>query len=84
MPFAHTLQAVCSVVFHQPFAWLFQMLRYTLDCEAIVLGARLEFSLQARRGVRAPPTLLLVAALDPELSAPLGAASLVLHRALFD
>lgn len=81
------------------FAWLFQMLRYTLDCEAIVLGGRLprvlaqrivdgmtwpELSLPARRGVRAPMTRLMVAALDPELSAPLGAASLVLHRAMFD
>jgi len=81
------------------FAWLFQMLRYTLDCEAIVLGGRLprplaqrivdatvwpEFSLPPRRGVRAPATLLMVAALDPELAAPLGAASLVLHRAMFD
>lgn len=75
------------------------MLRYMLDCEAIVLGGRLprplaqrivddmvwpEFSLPSRRGVRAPSTRLLVAALDPELSAPLGAASLVLHRAMFD
>ncbi len=81
------------------FAWLFQMLRYTLDCEAIVLGGRLprplaqrivegmiwpEVSLPSRRGVRAPSTQLIVAALDPELSAPLGAASLVLHRAMFD
>lgn len=81
------------------FAWLFQMLRYTLDCEAIVLGGRLprvlaqrivdavvwpELSLPARRGVQAPMTRLAVATLDPELSAPLGAASLVLHRALFD
>lgn len=81
------------------FAWLFQTLRYTLDCEALILGGRLprplaqrivddmvwpEFSLPDRRGTRAPPTQLMVAALDPELSAPLGAASLVLHRALFD
>ncbi|TCP65634.1 ROK family transcriptional regulator [Sphingomonas sp. PP-CE-1G-424] len=81
------------------FAWLFQMLRYTLDCEVIVLGGRLprplaqrivddmvwpEFSLPARREVRAPSTLLIVAALDPELSASLGAASLVLHRTMFD
>lgn len=81
------------------FAWLFQMLRYMFDCEAIVLGGRLprslaqrivddmvwpEFSLPSRREVRAPSTQLLVAALDPELSAPLGAASLVLHRAMFD
>ncbi|NIJ31577.1 putative NBD/HSP70 family sugar kinase [Sphingomonas insulae] len=81
------------------FAWLFQMLRYTLDCDAIILGGRLprplaqrivddmvwpELSLPSRRGVRAPPTRLMVATLDPELSAPLGAASLILHRALFD
>lgn len=81
------------------FAWLFQMLRYTLDCEAIVLGGRLpralaqrivedvdwpEFSLPARRGLRAPGTMLAAATLDPERAAPLGAASLVLHRAMFD
>lgn len=81
------------------FAKIFQMLRYTLDCEAIILGGRLprslaqqliaaiswpEFTLPARRGVRAPMTKLAVAELTPDLAAPLGAASLVLHRALFD
>lgn len=81
------------------FAWLFQMLRYTLDCEAIILGGRLprilaeriiadldwpELTLPARRGQRAPRTILAVAAVDPERAAPLGAASLVLHRAMFD
>lgn len=81
------------------FAKLFQMLRYTLDCEAIILGGRLprllaqrivtaidwpELTLPARRGVRAPMTKLAVAELAPDLAAPLGAASLILHRALFD
>lgn len=81
------------------YAWLFQMLRYTLDCEAIILGGRLprwlaerivtdvawpEITLPERRGVRAPATILAAARLDPELAAPLGAAAMILHRALFD
>lgn len=81
------------------FAWAFQTLRYMLDCETIVLGGRLprdlarriinavawpELSLPARRGLRAPMTTLAVAQLEPELAAPLGAASLILHRTLFD
>jgi predicted NBD/HSP70 family sugar kinase len=80
------------------FTWLFQTLRYAFDCEAIVLGGRLpralarrivdavewpERTLPERRGVREPPATLGVAALEPDLAAPLGAAALVLHRQMF-
>ncbi|WP_445192604.1 ROK family transcriptional regulator [Sphingomonas sp. Tas61C01] len=81
------------------FSYLFGALRYTLDCEALILGGRLprvlarriveavdwpEERLPARRGRRAPATVLDVAALEPDLAGPLGAASLVFHRTLFD
>ncbi|WP_022685000.1 ROK family transcriptional regulator [Sphingomonas phyllosphaerae] len=85
---------------HQPsFSYLFGALRYTLDCEAIILGGRLprvlaqrivaavdwpEAQLPARRERRAPMTKLDVAVLEPELAGPLGAAALVFHRTLFD
>lgn len=85
---------------HRPnFSYLFGVLRYTLDCEAIILGGRLpralarrvvdavdwpERLLPVRRGVPAPATVLDVAALEPDLAGPLGAASLVFHRTLFD
>ncbi len=85
---------------HQPsFSWLFGTLRMTLDCEALILGGRLprvlarrivdaiawpEDRLPMRRNRRAPPTALEVASLEPELSGPLGAASLVFHRTVFD
>ncbi|KQR81360.1 hypothetical protein ASG07_13070 [Sphingomonas sp. Leaf343] len=85
---------------HQPsFSWLFGTLRMTLDCEALILGGRLpralaqrivdaiewpESRLPMRRGRRAPSTALEVASLEPDLSGPLGAASLVFHRTVFD
>jgi len=70
----------------------------TFDCESIVLGGRLprtlarrivdgvqwpELTLPERRGVREPPTTLAVAAVEPNLGAPLGAAALILHHRLF-
>ncbi len=85
---------------HQPsFSYLFGALRFTLDCEALILGGRLPRTLARRivdaidwpenhwpirRERRAPATVTAVASLDPELSGPLGAASLVFHRTLFD
>ena len=81
------------------FSYLFGALRFTLDCEAIILGGRLprvlakrivdaidwpENHWPVRRGRRAPATVTMIAGLDPELSAPLGAAALVFHRTLFD
>ncbi|MBJ6123671.1 ROK family transcriptional regulator [Sphingomonas sp. BT553] len=85
---------------HRPsFSYLFSTLRMTLDCEALILGGRLprvlarrivdaidwpERHWPVRREHRAPPTSLEVATLDPELAGPLGAASLVFHRTLFD
>ncbi|KQN36451.1 hypothetical protein ASE97_11865 [Sphingomonas sp. Leaf42] len=85
---------------HQPsFSYLFGVLRRTLDCEALILGGRLprmlarrivdaaewpETTLTDRRATRAPMTLLDVASLEPDLAGPLGAASLVFHRTLFD
>ncbi len=85
---------------HQPsFSYLFGALRFTLDCEALILGGRLPRPLARRivdaidwpedhwpirRSRRAPATLTAVASLEPELSGPLGAASLVFHRTLFD
>jgi len=85
---------------HQPsFSYLFGTLRMMLDCEALILGGRLprilarriidaidwpENHWPVRRERRAPPTMLEVAALDPELASPLGAASLVFHRTVFD
>ena len=82
----------------ESFDWLFQTLRYAFDCQAIVLGGRLprdlarriveavawpELTLPERRGTREPPATLTVAALEPDLAAPLGAAALILHRRLF-
>jgi predicted NBD/HSP70 family sugar kinase len=85
---------------HQPsFSFLFNALRFTLDCGAIILGGRLprplaqrivdgidwpEEALPARRGLRAPATTIVAATLEPELSGPLGAASLLFHEHLFD
>lgn len=85
---------------HQPsFSYLFGALRFTLDCEAIILGGRLprllarrivdgidwpENHWPIRRGRRAPVTVTTVASLEPELSAPLGAAALVFHRTVFN
>ncbi|MCU6454612.1 ROK family transcriptional regulator [Sphingomonas sp. A2-49] len=85
---------------HQPsFSYLFGALRFTLDCEAVILGGRLPRALAQRivdaidwpenhwpirRDRRAPSTVTAVAGLDPELSGPLGAAALVFHRTLFD
>lgn len=85
---------------HQPsFSYLFGALRFTLDCEAIILGGRLprilakrivdgidwpENHWPIRRGRRAPATVITTAGLEPELSAPLGAAALVFHRTFFD
>jgi len=85
---------------HQPsFSYLFNALRFMLDCGAILLGGRLprplaqrivdginwpEYALPARRGHRAPPTAIVAAMLEPELSGPLGAASLLFHKGLFD
>jgi predicted NBD/HSP70 family sugar kinase len=81
------------------FDWLFQTLRYAFDCQAIVLGGRLpralarrivdavewpERALPERRGVREPPATLAVAALEPDLAAPLGAAALILHHRMFN
>lgn len=81
------------------FSYLFGALRYTLDCEAIILGGRLpralaqrivdaadwpEQRLPVRRERSAPATRLDVAALPPDLAGPLGAAALVFHRTLFD
>ncbi|WP_341209303.1 ROK family transcriptional regulator [uncultured Sphingomonas sp.] len=84
---------------HQPsFSYLFGALRFTLDCEAIVLGGRLPRMLAqrivdaidlpenhwpVRRQRRAPPMVLDVASLEPELSGPLGAASLMFHQTVF-
>ncbi|KQM93222.1 hypothetical protein ASE70_14070 [Sphingomonas sp. Leaf22] len=85
---------------HQPsFSYLFGALRFTLDCEALILGGRLPRALARRivdaidwpednwpirRERRAPATVTAVASLEPELSGPLGAASLIFHRTLFD
>lgn len=85
---------------HQPsFSYLFGALRFTLDCEALILGGRLPRALARRivdaidwpenhwpirRGRQAPATATMVAHLEPELSGPLGAAALVFHRTLFD
>lgn len=81
------------------FSYLFGALRYTLDCEGIILGGRLprvlahriieavdwpERQLPVRRDRPAPATMLDVAVLDPDLAGPLGAAALVFHRNLFD
>jgi predicted NBD/HSP70 family sugar kinase len=81
------------------FSYLFGALRYTLDCEALILGGRLPRILArrivdavdwpeelrpARRARPAPATILDVASLEPDLAGPLGAASLVFHRTLFD
>ena len=85
---------------HQPsFSFLFGTLRLTLDCEALILGGRLPRPLAQRivdgidwpenhwpirRDRTVPATITAVAGLEPELSGPLGAASLVFHRTLFD
>lgn len=85
---------------HQPsFSYIFGAMRFTLDCEALILGGRLPRALAqrivdgidwpenhwpVRRERRAPATATEVARLEPELSGPLGAASLVFHRTLFD
>lgn len=85
---------------HVPsFNYLFGTLRMTLDCEAVILGGRLPRALAqrivdaidwpenhwpVRRDRRAPPTTLEVATLEPDLSGPLGAASLIFHRTVFD
>ncbi len=84
---------------HVPaFAWACNLLRFALDPEALVLGGRLpralahrivaavewpETTLPARRDRRAPATILTVAALDPDLAGPLGAAALIFHATLF-
>lgn len=85
---------------HQPsFSYLFGALRMTLDCEALILGGRLprvlarrivdaidlpENHWPVRRERRAPPTVMEVASLEPELSGPLGAAALMFHQTMFD
>lgn len=85
---------------HLPsFSFLFGALRFTLDCEAIILGGRLPRPLAQRivdridwpenhwpirRDRRPPATITTVAGLEPELSMPLGAAALVFHHSLFD
>lgn len=81
------------------FSYIVGAMRFTLDCEAVILGGRLPRALArriideidwpenhwpVRRERRAPATLTDVAGLEPELSGPLGAASLVFHRTLFD
>ncbi|MDQ1154382.1 ROK family transcriptional regulator [Brevundimonas sp. SORGH_AS_0993] len=83
----------------ESFSYLFGALRMTLDCEALILGGRLprvlarrivdaidlpENHWPVRRERRAPPTVMDVASLEPELSGPLGAASLIFHQTLFD
>jgi predicted NBD/HSP70 family sugar kinase len=80
------------------FYYFFNAVRFMLDCEAIIIGGRIprplaqaivtgvhwpEESLPARRGRRAPATRLVVADLEPEWSAPLGAASLLFQKTLF-
>jgi len=80
------------------FDYFFNAVRFMLDCEAIIVGGRIpralaqtivegarwpEETLPARRGRRAPPTRLVVADLEPEWSAPVGAASLLFHQTLF-
>ena len=77
------------------FDYFFDMARFMLDCEAIIVGGRApaqavvdeaswpEERLPARCGRRASPTRLMVAALEPELSASLGAASPLFRRTLF-
>lgn len=77
---------------------LFAALRYMLDADALILGGRLprplarkivdaviwpESAKPARRGQRAPATMLDVATLEPELSGPLGAAALMFHDTMF-
>ena len=81
------------------FSFLFGALRFTLDCEAIILGGRLPRGLARRivdgidwpdnhwpirRDRRAPVTITAIASLEPELSAPSGAAALMFHRTLLD
>lgn len=81
------------------FSYLLGVLRMTLDCEALILGGRLPRALArrivdgidlpeqhwpVRRERRAPPTIMEVASLEPELSGPLGAASLMFHQTVFD
>lgn len=81
------------------FSYLFEVLRLTLDCEALILGGRLPRALAqrileridlpenhwpVRRERRAPPIVMEVASLEPELSGPLGAASLMFHQTVFD
>jgi len=80
------------------FDYFFNAVRFMLDCEAIIVGGRIprqlaqaivadvhwpEETLPARQGRRAPPTRLVVADLEPECSAPLGAASLLFHKTPF-
>lgn len=80
------------------FDYFFNAMRFMIDCEAIIVGGRIpralaqaivdgarwpEESLPARRGRRAPATQLIVAHLEPEWSAPVGAASLLFQQTLF-